>query len=154
MLAMLYGQWRENMATHELQLSEPQSSNGWQNIGICYTFAIDAVPFKLQSLYMHLVRHSFGYMQMYTPRWTQLEWSNKIGIARTTFTDQVHKLSELGLISINASHKYIEDGGSEAFSYSPAFPKGYGQLKFKDDKQLHCGSDKTTTQIYNPNSDI
>lgn len=144
------------MDKHELQQSEPQSSNGWQNIGICYTFAIDNVPFKLQSLYMQLVRYSFGYMQLHTPRWTQLEWSTKIGISRPTFTDQIHKLSELKLVSINTSHKYIEDGGSEAFSYSPIFPKGYGQLKLKDTTSVTSGSKEQdiALQLYDPNGSI
>lgn len=131
--------------TESSVLLEPQSNNGWQNIGICHTFAVEKVPFKLQSLYMQLVRYSFGYMQGHTPRWTQLEWSVRIGISRPTFTDQIHKLSELNLISINTSHKYIEDGGSEAFSYSPVFPKGYGKLKFKDDAS--SGSEKPNTIV-------
>lgn len=141
------------MDNNERSNLEPQVKNGWQNIGICYTFAIETIPFKLQSLYMHLVRRSFGYGQRATPRWTQLEWSTKIGISRTTFTDQLHKLSELGLVSINTSHKYIEDGGSEAFSYSPVFPTGYGKLYFKDDKEPEV-SGSNSLQTYNPNEDI
>lgn len=123
------------MNTHERKETEERlSNNGWQNIGICQIFSIDNVPFKLQALFIQIVRYSFGYMNAYTPRWTQAEWASKIGISRPTFTDQIHKLSELNLITINASHKYIEDGGSEAFSYSPVYPKGYGKIMLKSDE--------------------
>jgi len=142
------------MSTQESVVLQNQGNNGWQNIGICQIFAIEKVPFKLQSMYMILVRYSFGYMQNKTPRWTQVEWSTKLGIARTTFTDQIHKLSELNLITINTYSKYITNGGSEAFSYSPIFPHGYGKLKFKEeDEQASNGSDKQIKVTYDPNEE-
>ena len=59
-----------------------------------------------------------------------------------------------GLVKINVSTKYVENGGSEAFSYSPAFPTGYGKMLFVDkDEQSSSGSIEPTI-TYDPNSDI
>lgn len=143
------------MSTQEFANQEKQQgNNGWQNIGICQLFAIDKVPFKLQALYMNIVRYSFGYMQYNTPRWTQAEWANKIGISRPTFTDQIHRLSELNIISINISHNYMKEGGSEAFSYSPIFPKGYGKLHFKDENTSSGSKNTEEVIIYNKDDEI
>lgn len=141
------------MATHELHKLEPQSNNGWQNIGICYLFAEDNVPLKLRNIFMALVRRSFGYMQRSTLRTTQIEIATDIGISDRTFRDGVRELESLGLIKIENPNLYKKGGGSDPCAYSPVFPAGYGKLYFKD---TSSGSDKpiNTTPIYDPNGSI
>ena len=127
--------------------------NGWTNQGICYKFARDNVPQKLRLVFLEITDKSFGNRQRYTDRFSHKVWAKMIGISERTFFAHVHELLELGFIKLNTSNKYIEDGGSEAFSYSPVFPTGYGKLYFKD---TSSGSDKpiNTIPTYDPNGSI
>lgn len=111
-----------------METESKTSHNGWQNIGISMQFASDHVPFKLTALFFHIVSDSFGKRSASTSRRTQADWAKHIGISRPTFTSQIHELEALGLVKINTSSKFIENGGSEAYSYSPVFPEGYGYI--------------------------
>ena len=113
--------------------NEIQITNGWQNIGICKKFARDNIPFKLRTLYMELVQDSFGFCQKITKRLNHRDLSKRYGISDKTFRDQIKELESLGLLRRIESSKFIEGGGSEAYAYAPAYPKGYGKLYFEDD---------------------
>ena len=133
--------------------SEPQSNNGWQNQGIYYKFVRDNVPAKLRVVLLEISDKSFGRKRHFTPRLSHRQWANEIGISEKTFYSHVHELLELNMITVNTSHNYIQDGGSEAFSYSPTFPNGYGQLRF-DDEQPASGSNEPNRIIYDPSAPI
>lgn len=140
------------MSTQESVVLQNQASNGWQNIGICYLFAEENVPTKLRGVFMALVRRSFGYMQRSTLRTTQLELVEAIGISERKFRDDVRELESLGLMKIENPNLYKKGGGSDPCAYSPVFPRGYGQLKFKDEQSSSGSIEPTIT--YDPNSDI
>ena len=132
------------MSTQENLNNEKQSSNGWQNIGICKKFARKKVPAKLRTVWMELVEDSFGYCERNTKQMTQSQMAKEYGFTEKTLREQIKKLEELGLVDIIHSRHNPKGGGSEAYAYAPDFPTGYGKLYFKDDikKSSSSGSKK------------
>jgi predicted transcriptional regulator len=123
------------------------SNNGWQNIGICVQhIRKQKLTGNITDVYLYIVQESFGYGKLYTNRQTQIDMANSIGISRPTLTKAIHELSSLGLISINESNKYIVDGGSEAFSYSPSFPTGIGKIWIKQSTSGSSDNNTISTQ--------
>ena len=98
-----------------------------------YKFAEENVPAKLRLTFLAISDKSFGNRSLFTPRYPQKTWAKIIGISQRTFYTQINELAESGLIQINHSDKYMKEGGSEAFSYSPVYPKGYGKIMLKTD---------------------
>ncbi len=117
--------------------NEFEATKGWHNIGICKQFARDNIPFRLRTLYLELVEDSFGFCRRTTMKKTQAKFGKEYGISDRTFRDQAKELESLGLLKRIESNKFIEGGGSEAYAYAPAYPKGYGKLFFKDDIKNH-----------------
>ena len=115
--------------------NEFEATKGWHNIGICKQFARDNMPFRLRNLYLELVEDSFGFCRRTTMKKTQAKFGKEYGISDRTFRDQAKELESLGLLKRIESSKFVEGGGSEAYAYAPAYPKGYGKLLFKDDMQ-------------------
>ena len=113
--------------------TEKYSNNGWQNIGICSIFAEENIQYSKIPLYMHLVRRSFGYCKKVTNRTTQLEMSKKLKIDKKTLASHMKYLVENEFVKVIYSTSYIDGGGSEAYAYAPAYPKGYGKIYLKDD---------------------
>ena len=113
--------------------NEFEATKGWHNIGICKQFARDNIPFRLRTLYLELVEDSFGFCRRTTMKKTQAKFGKEYGISDRTFRDQAKELESLGLLKRIESRKFVEGGGSEAYAYAPAYPKGYGKLFFKDD---------------------
>ena len=123
------------MSTQENSNKEKQSSNGWQNVGICFDFARSRVPVKLQLMYMNIARDSFGYLKKRTNRMSQTEMSKRYGLTRQTISEQIKKLEALGLIKVIGQNNFIEGGGSEACAYALDFPRGFGHLKWTEDSE-------------------
>ena len=121
--------------TNNTSQNEFEATEGWHNIGICKQFARDNMPFRLRNLYLELVEDSFGFCQRTTMKKTQAKFAKEYGISDRTFRDQAKELESLGLLKRIESSKFVEGGGSEAYAYAPAYPKGYGKLLFKDDMQ-------------------
>ena len=121
--------------TNNTSQNEYEATKGWHNIGICKQFARDNIPFRLRTLYLELVEDSFGFCQRTTMKKTQARFGKDYGISDRTFRDQAKELESLGLLKRIESSKFVEGGGSEAYAYAPAYPKGYGKLLFKDDMQ-------------------
>ena len=121
------------MSTQENLNKENKPNNGWQNIGICKKFARKHIPAKLRTVWMELVEDSFGYCEKKTKQMTQSQMAKEYGFTEKTLREQIKKLEELGLVNIIHSRHNPKGGGSEAYAYAPTFPKGYGQLKWKDD---------------------
>ena len=115
--------------------TEKYSNNGWQNIGICSIFAEENIQYSKIPLYMHLVRRSFGYCKKTTNRISQLEMSKKLKIDKKTLASHMKYLVENEFVKVVHSRYNPKGGGSEAYAYAPAYPKGYGELKWKDDMQ-------------------
>ena len=115
--------------------NEFEATRGWHNIGICKQFARDNIPFRLRTLYLELVEDSFGFCQRTTIKKTQAKFGKEYGISDRTFRDQAKELESLGLLKRIESSKFVEGGGSEAYAYAPAYPKGYGKLFFKDEQK-------------------
>ena len=115
--------------------TEKYSNNGWQNIGICSIFAEENIQYSKIPLYMHLVRKSFGYCKEVTNRTSQLEMSKKLKIDKKTLASHMAYLIENKFVKVINSNHNPKGGGSEAYAYAPAYPKGYGKLLFKDDIQ-------------------
>ena len=113
--------------------TEKYSNNGWQNIGICSIFAEENIQYSKIPLYMHLVRRSFGYCKKTTNRISQLEMSKKLKIDKKTLASHMKYLVENEFVKVVHSRYNPKGGGSESYAYSPAYPKGYGKLNFKDD---------------------
>ena len=121
--------------TNNTSQNEFEATRGWHNIGICKQFARDNIPFRLRTLYLELVEDSFGFCQRTTIKKTQAKFGKEYGISDRTFRDQVKELENLGLLKRVESSKFVEGGGSEAYAYAPAYPKGYGKLFFKDEQK-------------------
>ena len=132
------------MSTQENLNNEKQSSNGWQNIGICKKFARKNVPAKLRTVWMELVEDSFGYCERKTSQKTQSQMANDYGFTEKTLREQIKKLEDLKLLSVIHSRYNPKGGGSEAYAYAPTYPEGYGKIYFKDDikKSSSSGSKK------------
>lgn len=115
-----------------IEQKELQSSNGWQNIGICKKFARKNVPFKLRALWMELVEESFGYGYLKTKRISQDELAKMFGVTKQTLNDQLKKLEELKLIEVIGSNEFVVGGGTKPNAYAPCYPKGFGKLYRKE----------------------
>ena len=124
--------------------TEKYSNNGWQNIGICSIFAEENIQYSKIPLYMHLVRKSFGYCKEVTNRTSQLEMSKKLKIDKKTLASHMAYLIENKFVKVINSNHNPKGGGSEAYAYAPAYPKGYGYIYTEDDikKSSSSGSKK------------
>ena len=113
--------------------TENYSSNGWQNIGICSIFALENIQYSKIPLYMYLVRNSFGYCKKVTNRISQLEMSKKLKIDKKTLASHMKYLIDNKFVKVIHSKHNPKGGGSESFAYAPDFPRGYGNIYYKDD---------------------
>ena len=111
---------------------ETKANTSWANEAIAMHFAEDNIEYKYIGLFYFFVRRSFGYSKRYTNRITTKEISKMTKLSEPTVISYIKYLSENNFIKINKSNRFIKDGGSEANSYSPCYPKGYGKIKFKE----------------------
>ena len=121
----------------------PQTS--WQNEGICSRYAEDKLnDCALRSIYMAIVRRSFGYGKKYTDRISQEELAKASAITSRTLRDKIKILEEMKMVIVIPPDTMIKGGGSTSCAYAPDFPRGYGKLFFKDDikKSPSSGSKK------------
>ena len=110
----------------------PQMS--WQNEGICSHYAEDKLnDCVLRSIYMAIVRRSFGYGKKYTDRISQEELAKASAITSRTLRDKIKILEEMKMVIVIPPDTMIKGGGSTSCAYAPDFPRGYGKLFFKDD---------------------
>ena len=110
----------------------PQMS--WQNEGICSRYAEDKLnDCALRSIYMAIVRRSFGYGKKYTDRISQEELAKASAITSRTLRDKIKILEEMKMVIVIPPDTMIKGGGSTSCAYAPDFPRGYGKLFFKDD---------------------
>ena len=110
----------------------PQTS--WQNEGICSRYAEDKLnDCALRSIYMAIVRRSFGYGKKYTDRISQEELAKASAITSRTLRDKIKILEEMKMVIVIPPDTMIKGGGSTSCAYAPDFPRGYGKLFFKDD---------------------
>ena len=110
----------------------PQTS--WQNEGICYRYAEDKLnDCVLRSIYMAIVRRSFGYGKKVTNRISQEELAKASAITSRTLRDKIKILEEMKMVIVIPPDTMIKGGGSTSCAYAPDFPRGYGKLFFKDD---------------------
>ena len=110
----------------------PQTS--WQNEGICSRYAEDKLnDCVLRSIYMAIVRRSFGYGKKVTNRISQEELAKASAITSRTLRDKIKILEEMKMVTVIPPDTMIKGGGSESYAYAPCYPKGYGKLNFKDD---------------------
>ena len=117
----------------------PQTS--WQNEGICSRYAEDKLnDCALRSIYMAIVRRSFGYGKKYTDRISQEELAKASAITSRTLRDKLKILEEMKMVVVIPPDTYIKGGGSASCAYAPDFPRGYGKLCFKDDMQKSSSS--------------
>ena len=117
----------------------PQTS--WQNEGICYRYAEDKLnDCALRSIYMAIVRRSFGYGKKYTDRISQEELAKASAITSRTLRDKIKILEEMKMVIVIPPDTHIKGGGSTSCAYAPDFPRGYGKIYFKDDMKSHTSS--------------
>ena len=110
----------------------PQTS--WQNEGICSRYAEDKLKdCALRSIYMAIVRRSFGYGKKYTDRISQEELAKASAITSRTLRDKIKILEEMKMVIVIPPDTMIKGGGSTSCAYAPDFPRGYGKLYLKDD---------------------
>ena len=106
----------------------------WQNEGICSHYAEDKLnDCVLRSIYMAIVRRSFGYGKKYTDRISQEELAKASAITSRTLRDKIKILEEMKMVIVIPPDTMIKGGGSTSCAYAPDFPRGYGKLYFKDD---------------------
>ena len=120
---------------------EITANTSWANEAIAMHFAEDNIDHKYLGLFYFFVRRSFGYSKKYTNRITTKEISRLTKLSEPTVISYIRHLSENNFIKVNKSTKFI-DGGAEANSYSPCYPKGYGKIKFIDDSEPEVNSSK------------
>ena len=112
----------------------PQTS--WQNEGICSRYAEDKLnDCVLRSIYMAIVRRSFGYGKKYTNRISQEELAKASAITSRTLRDKIKILEEMEMVTVIPPDTMIKGGGSTSCAYAPDFPRGYGKIYFKDDEK-------------------
>ena len=117
----------------------PQTS--WQNEGICSRYAEDKLnDCALRSIYMAIVRRSFGYGKKYTDRISQEELAKASAITSRTLRDKIKILEEMKMVTVIPPDTMIKGGGSTSCAYAPDFPRGYGKLFFKDDMKTPISS--------------
>ena len=110
----------------------PQMS--WQNEGICSHYEEDKLnDCVLRSIYMAIVRRSFGYGKKSTNRISQEELAKASAITSRTLRDKIKILEEMKMVIVIPPDTMIKGGGSTSCAYAPDFPRGYGKLFFKDD---------------------
>ena len=126
---------------------EQYSNNGWQNIGICSIYAEENIQYSKIPLYMHLVRRSFGYCKRTTDRISQLEMSKKLKIDKKTLASHMKYLVENSFVKIIEPNTYKSDGGSDAFSYAPKYPEGYGKVYIKSKDKESGTTKKKETEV-------
>ena len=110
----------------------PQTS--WQNEGICSRYAEDKLnDCVLRSIYMAIVRRSFGYGKKYTDRISQEELAKASAITSRTLRDKLKILEEMKMVTVIPPDTMIKGGGSTSCAYAPDFPRGYGKIYIKDE---------------------
>ena len=119
---------------------EITANTSWANEAIAMHFAEDNIDHKYLGLFYFFVRRSFGYSKKYTNRITTKEISRLTKLSEPTVISYIRHLSENNFIKVNKSTKFIDGGGSEANSYSPCYPKGYGKIKFIEDSEPDVNS--------------
>ena len=121
--------------------TEISPQTAWQNEGICYRYAEDKLnDCVLRSIYMAIVRRSFGYGKKYTDRISQEELAKASAITSRTLRDKLKILEEMKMVVVIPPDTYIKGGGSTSCAYAPDFPRGYGKLYLKDDMQKSSSS--------------
>ncbi len=114
--------------------TEISPQTAWQNEGICYHYAEDKLnDCVLRSIYMAIVRRSFGYGKKYTNRISQEELAKASAITSRTLRDKIKILEEMEMVTVIPPDTMIKGGGSTSCAYAPAYPKGYGKVYLKDD---------------------
>ena len=115
----------------------------WQNEGICSRYAEDKLnDCVLRSIYMAIVRRSFGYGKKYTDRISQEELAKASAITSRTLRDKIKILEEMKMVIVIPPDTMIKGGGSTSCAYAPDFPRGYGKLYLKDDTSSGSESKK------------
>ena len=125
--------------------TEISPQTAWQNEGICSRYAEDKLnDCVLRSIYMAIVRRSFGYGKKYTNRISQEELAKASAITSRTLRDKIKILEEMKMVTVIPPDTMIKGGGSTSCAYAPDFPRGYGKLYLKDDikKSSSSGSKK------------
>ena len=121
--------------------TEISPQTAWQNEGICYRYAEDKLnDCVLRSIYMAIVRRSFGYGKKVTNRISQEELAKASAITSRTLRDKIKILEEMKMVTVIPPDTMIKGGGSTSCAYAPDFPRGYGKLCFKDDMQKSSSS--------------
>ena len=106
----------------------------WQNEGICSRYAEDKLnDCVLRSIYMAIVRRSFGYGKKYTNRISQEELAKASAITSRTLRDKIKILEEMKMVTVIPPNTKIKGGGSTSCAYAPDFPRGYGKIYTEDD---------------------
>ena len=106
----------------------------WQNEGICSHYAEDKLnDCVLRSIYMAIVRRSFGYGKKVTNRISQEELAKASAITSRTLRDKIKILEEMEMVTVIPPDTMIKGGGSTSCAYAPDFPRGYGKVYLKDD---------------------
>ena len=114
--------------------TEISPQTAWQNEGICYRYAEDKLnDCVLRSIYMAIVRRSFGYGKKYTNRISQEELAKASAITSRTLRDKLKILEEMKMVVVIPPDTYIKGGGSASCAYAPDFPRGYGKIFIDDD---------------------
>lgn len=117
----------------------------WQNEGICSRYAEDKLnDCVLRSIYMAIVRRSFGYGKKVTNRISQEELAKASAITSRTLRDKIKILEEMKMVTVIPPDTMIKGGGSTSCAYAPDFPRGYGKVYTEDDikKSSSSGSKK------------
>lgn len=117
----------------------------WQNEGICSHYAEDKLnDCVLRSIYMAIVRRSFGYGKKVTNRISQEELAKVSAITSRTLRDKIKILEEMKMVTVIPPDTMIKGGGSTSCAYAPDYPRGYGKVYLVDDikKSSSSGSKK------------
>ena len=116
--------------------TEISPQTAWQNEGICYRYAEDKLnDCVLRSIYMAIVRRSFGYGKKVTNRISQEELAKASAITSRTLRDKIKILEEMKMVTVIPPDTMIKGGGSTSCAYAPDFPRGYGKLYLKDEQK-------------------
>ena len=130
--------------------TEISPQTAWQNEGICSRYAEDKLnDCALRSIYMAIVRRSFGYGKKYTNRISQEELAKASAITSRTLRDKIKILEEMKMVIVIPPDTMIKGGGSTSCAYAPAYPKGYGKVYLKDDNKNSKESSEPDNKEWN-----
>ena len=112
----------------KLETSEIELLNNWQALGATmqyWTDNIKGLKSADKNVFFTILRHSFGYGKLGTPKYSVRKWIDLCGFGSTnTFYKSISRLENFGMIKVKKDDGWRDGGGTNPTIYYPEKPKG------------------------------